>query len=233
MPKVLLIEDDVLLAEQIVTWLTAAKFIVEHTTDGADGSDRLNMYQYDVAVVDWELPNMTGIEICRGYRAKGGSLPILMLTAKDRLDDKEGGFLAGVDDYLTKPFSLKELTLRLHALLRRPTRFQQNTLKARNVSLDRTACKVLVGEREVHLQPLEFSLLEYLMRHKNQVFNPEVLLNKVWGSESEATVDTLRTYVKQIRKKIDVEGAPSIIRTLHGHGYVVEDDAAGDTTVVD
>lgn len=222
MAKVLVIEDDVSLAKMISDWLSLEHHNTELVHDGTDAAARLKVYDYDLIVLDWELPGVMGVDILKEFRARGGLTPVLMLTGRGTIDDKEKGFDCGADDYLTKPFHAKELTARLRALLRRPEGYLGETLKVGDISLDRANFRVARGDEEIRLLPKEFALLEFLMRNQNRVFAPEALLNRVWVTESEATVDALTTCVKRLRKKIDVEGKPSIIRTVHGVGYKLE-----------
>lgn len=198
------------------------RFTIEVVYTGAAANECLKFYQYDIIILDWEMPEMTGVDVCREFRSRGGRTPILFLTGKAHIKNKEEGFLSGGDDYLTKPFDMKELTLRLQSLLRRPQGYSDLVLSAGHVTIEPTSYRVLSKGREVQLQPLEFSLLEFMMRHKDQVFSGEALVNHVWGSGSDATTETIRTYIKQLRKKLEVEGEPSIITTIFGLGYKVE-----------
>ncbi len=222
MAKVLVVEDDVALAKMIADWLAIEHHKAELVHDGADASDRLKVYNYDLIVLDWELPGCKGVDILKEFRARGGLTPVLMLTGRGTIDDKEQGFDSGADDYLTKPFHAKELTARLRALLRRPEGYLGDALTAGDISLEHANFRVTRAGEEIRLLPKEFALLEFLMRNQNRVFAPEALLNRVWVTESEATVDALTTCIKRLRKKIDVEGKPSIIRTVHGVGYKLE-----------
>ncbi len=219
MAKVLFVEDEKALSDVVVDWLTAQQYIVEHVGDGQEALHRLNCYQYDVIVLDWGLPGISGIEVCQQFRSKGGATPVLMLTGKRDVDDKEAGLDAGADDYLTKPFHMKELAARLRALLRRPQAVVSNQLTARDVVLDPTTHRVTKSGAEVNLLPREFALLEFLMKHPSQVFSAEALLDRLWASESDATSGTIRTYVNRLRNKIDTEGQSSLICTVHGIGY--------------
>jgi len=182
----------------------------------------LKFYQYDVVILDWQLPGMTGIEVIREYRSFGGKTPVLMLTGKSAIPEKEEGFDSGVDDYLTKPFHMKELSARLRALLRRPDTLVSEALQIGALKMDRRTHVVLLDGKEVDLKPTEYALLEFLMRHPGQVFAPEALLDRVWSSQSDASVDALTTCIKRLRKKISSEGQESIIKTIYGVGYKLE-----------
>ncbi len=222
MAKVLIVEDDVALGKMVRDWLLMEHHKVEIVTDGADAKEMLKVYDYDIVILDWELPHVSGIEILKEFRSRGKSTPVLVLTGRSAIDDKETGFDAGADDYLTKPFHGKELTARLRALLRRPEGYVGDLLTFGNLTLDHANYEVKKDGEEIRLLPKEFALLEFLMRNPNRVFAAEALLNRVWVAESEATVDALTTCIKRLRKKIDVAGQESIIRTIHGVGYKLE-----------
>jgi DNA-binding response OmpR family regulator len=217
--KLLLVEDDKRLCLNIQDWFEHKHHAVESVHDGIDGLALLQFSDFDLIILDINLPGMSGFELCRRFRAAGGKTPILMLTGSDLLIDKEVGFGAGADDYLTKPFHLEELSLRVQALLRRASGAVDNVLRRGILKLDPVTHTVFRGEESVNLSPIEFSLLEFFMRHPKQVFSPETLLNHVWDSGSETSPETVRTWVKRLRTKIDTEGKPSAIRNIHGVGY--------------
>ncbi|MBK9143337.1 MAG: response regulator transcription factor [Candidatus Melainabacteria bacterium] len=221
MAKILLVEDDRDLANMVVQWLTAERYAVDICHDGRSGLDFLSINEYDVAIIDWDLPLLQGIDIVREFRGKGGDTPIIFLTGKDRISDKEQGFDSGADDYLTKPFSVRELAARIRALLRRPSQVVPSIMKSGDVELDPALHKVTRAGQEVHLSPKDFELLEFLMRHPDQVFSGDALLTRIWPSDSEATSDALRSAVKRIRKKLDSgeNEADSIIENVPRVGY--------------
>jgi DNA-binding response OmpR family regulator len=222
MPKVLVVEDDVALQRMISDWLTLEHYNLESSLDGKDAIEKLKFYQYDVVILDWQLPGISGIEVIRQFRSAGGRTPVLMLTGKSAIPEKEEGFDSGVDDYLTKPFHMKELSARLRALLRRPNTLITEVFQVGRLKMDRRTHVVSVDDQEIDLKPTEYALLEFMMRHPGQVFSPESLLDKVWSSQSDATVDALTTCVKRLRKKISVPGQESIIKTIYGVGYKLE-----------
>jgi len=222
MAKILVVEDENDLAVPMKDWLTREQHVVEIVGNGVDALDRLKVYKYDVVVLDLMLPGISGIEVCRRYRSEGGSSSILMLTARNTVEDKEFGLDAGADDYLTKPFHLKELSARIRALLRRHTQSTSRELKSGGLVLDVVSRTVILNGAEIHFVPREFSLLEFLMRHPNQVFSAEALLERVWASDTMASPDTIRTYIKILRKKLGCEGKDSFIKTVHGVGYKLE-----------
>ncbi len=222
MAKILFVEDEMDLAYPVKDWLMREKYLVEISDNGVDALDKLRVYKYDLIILDWMIPGNSGIEVCKRFREIGGTTPILLLTAKSQISDKETGLDAGADDYLTKPFHLKELSARVRALLRRHIQSTDSVLKTGNVSIDTLSRKVTVESKEVHLVPKEYSLLEFFMRHPNQVFSAEALIDRVWASDTMASADTIRTYIKLLRKKLGNDEPSSIIKTVHGVGYKLE-----------
>lgn len=220
MSKILLVEDEPDLLKQVSSWLLRENYLVETASDGVDAMAMLKAYDYDVILLDWMLPGHTGIELCKTYRASGGRSPVLLMTVKSDEDDKETGLDCGADDYLVKPFGLRELSARIRALLRRVSdQHGENSLRYGNLTLEPRSRRVAIDGKEVHLEPREFSLLEFFMRHPNQVFDAEALITRVWDSDSLISPDSIRTYIKTLRKKI---GDQSIISTIRGSGYRFE-----------
>ncbi len=222
MPSVLIVEDDAELAEKLRLMLTHERYVVDVIEDGEQAAYVLKNSAYDLIVLDWHLPNVTGVELCKRFRQAGGTTAVLMLTGESTVNAKECGLDAGADDYLTKPFHPKELMARVRALLRRPREFAGNTLKLAELTIDLDAHSVQDNGREIKLLPLEFALLEYFMRHPNQVFSLEIILERVWPRSSDATVEAARTYVKTLRKKLADAGASVCVGNVHGVGYKLE-----------
>jgi DNA-binding response OmpR family regulator len=223
MAKLLLVEDDEQLASSIEDSLVAQNYTVERVMSGTDGLDRLNFYSYDLAILDWNLPEINGVDVCKQHRESGGSTPILMLTGRTEIDDRVFGLDAGADDYLTKPFSPTELNARIRALLRRPTPVQSTVLKAGDLELDTVRFQLLKDGRPVKLSAREYALMEFFMRNPGQLFNSETLLNRLWSSESDVLPDNVRVYVNKLRSKIDNKGESSLIRNIHGLGYIFKE----------
>lgn len=222
MAKVLLVEDEVDLSSLINNWLAREHHLVEVVHDGVTALHRLKVAKYDVIILDVMLPGMSGFDVCREFRQSRGATPILFLTAKTSLQDKEMGFLAGADDYLTKPFHLKELEYRVKALLRRGVVAGSNIFQLGDIQVDSDQHRVLKNGAEVHLLPKEFRLLEFFVRHPQRVFSPEELLENVWESDTSAHNDSVRGHITRLRKKLDTPGEPSIISTVYGVGYKLQ-----------
>lgn len=222
MPKILLIDDDHQLVESLTILLESEMFAVESVLNGADAKDRLRHYDHDVIILDWSLPDYSGVELCKQFRALGKTTPVLMLTGRSEVEDKEMGLDAGADDYLTKPFSTRELLARVRALLHRYAMSSSNILELENLVLNPSTREVSRNGRNIELLPREFAVLEFLMRHPNQVFTGQALLNHVWASESDASVDAVRTCVMRLRKKLDLEGETPLIHTVYGVGYKIQ-----------
>ncbi|HNB23768.1 MAG TPA: response regulator transcription factor [Candidatus Melainabacteria bacterium] len=218
MAKILLVEDDSDLVFTVSEFLKSEQHSVEYFTDGREGLDRLLCCTYDLIILDWSLPGLSGMNILQEFRARGGKTPILFLTARSTINDKESGLDAGADDYLTKPFDLRELSARLRALLRRPQVVTANTLKVKDLVLDPATRKVSKRGVEIHLLPIDFALLEFFMRHPDQIFSNNALLERVWHSESDATGEALRSALKRIRYKID-DSECAIIENIPRVGY--------------
>jgi len=219
MAKILLVEDEPDFSVLISHLLASEHHTVELADNGEAALELLGVYHFDCLILDWNLPGISGLEVCQKFRANKGVTPILMLTARQHVDDKSAGLDSGADDYLTKPFELKELSSRVRALLRRPTSFQGANLQVGLFEMDVNNFRLTRQGEEVTLLPKEFALLEFFMRHPNQVFSPETLIDRVWASDHEASPETIRTYIKRLRKKLDQTGKPSTLSTIHGVGY--------------
>jgi two-component system, OmpR family, response regulator QseB len=223
MAKILVVEDEKDLAELVKNWLGKEHHLVEVASDGLEALIAMETNSFDVVVLDLMLPSMDGMEIVKRYRKSGGTAGVIMLTAKGHVDDKELGLDAGADDYLTKPFQLKELAARVRAVLRRNHGQKPDVLKFRDLEIDPLEFKVLKNGVDVHLLPKEFRLLEFLLRPPHQVYSADELLSAVWESDTEAFHDTVRGHITRLRKKLDTTGMPSIIVTVYGVGYKLGD----------
>jgi DNA-binding response OmpR family regulator len=219
--KILLVEDDQDLAKTIADFLSREKHNVEIVHDGLDGAEMLKFDSFDVLVLDWDLPGLSGVEILARYRAAGGKAPTIMLTGRQKVDEKEEGFESGADDYLTKPFSLRELAARIRALLRRPVQLVSDVLTVRDITLDPEKHRVTKGGAEVKLTPKDFSLLEFFMRHPDELFAAETIVSRVWLQNEEASPDALRVAIRRLRKAFGETGeaGESVIENVSKMGY--------------
>ena len=219
MAKILLVEDDTNLAFLLKMQLEQARHMVDHVDTGLTALSQLRMANYELVILDWMLPDIAGLDVCRQYRSSGGRCPILMLTARGAIEDNASGLNAGADDYMVKPFHPVELNARVQALLRRPQSYAGRVLQVRDLEMDCEAARVFKSGAEIDLTSKEFSLLELLMRYPNQSFSLESILNRVWPSDSAASVDTVRTHMKTLRRKLGDSEENGLIRTKRGAGY--------------
>jgi DNA-binding response OmpR family regulator len=222
MSRILIIEDEEDLCHSLSEWLEGEFYMVSVVNDGIAARQKLISNSYDLIILDWMLPGLSGPEICKEFREKGGKTPILMLTARGTISAKEEGLNSGADDYLTKPFDLRELSARVRALLRRPQAKPQTILQAGDLILDRNSRSVTKSGKVIRLLPKEFMLLEVLILHCGTVLSSDDLTDLVWGVDSDITPDTIRSHVKSLRKKIDCINESSVVKTVHGMGYKIE-----------
>jgi len=224
--KILVIEDDAGTCDYIVNALTSEGYAVDHADNGRDGLFMASDNSYDLLVVDRRLPGMDGLGVVKALRSVGCASAVLFLTALDGVDDRVAGLNAGGDDYLVKPFHFAELSARVNALLRRPAIKQQEVeLRVGDLSLDLLSRKVLRAGQEIELQPREFMLLEYLMRHSGQVVTRTMLLEHVWDFHFDPRTSVVETHVSRLRAKIDKPFGGSMIRTVRGAGYSIDADS--------
>jgi DNA-binding response OmpR family regulator len=224
--RVLLVEDEVGLADAITRGLAAEGFEVEAVHDGLTGLDRARQHRYSAIVLDIMLPGRNGYQICRTLREEGVWTPILMLTAKDGEWDEAEALDTGADDFLSKPFSFVVLVARLRALLRRGTAPRPAVLEVGDLRLDPATRECHRGGVAVELTTREFALLEHLMRHPDEVVGKAALLTEVWGHDDDADPNVVEVYVGYLRKKIDAPFDRRSIVTVRGAGYRVVDDGA-------
>lgn len=221
MAKILVVEDNADLSENIRDLLESHQYNVDCAMDGIEALGYLRAYEYDVIVLDWVLPKMTGIEIVKQFRAQGGVTPVIMLTGRRDIEDKESGFDAGADDYLTKPFELRELAVRIKSLIRRAPNASAPTdcLSIGDVVLNKETKLVTKNGKDLKLMPKDFAILELFLTYPNKVFSAEALIDRIWSSSTDASPDVVRKHINRIRTQIDSEGQASFIRTVHGVGY--------------
>jgi DNA-binding response OmpR family regulator len=223
--KILLIEDDLPLSLFLKEALISKLHHVDHVADGDDGLHWLRSQPYAAAIVDWDLPGMSGIDLCKSFRAAGGSTPILMLTGKEKLKDKITGLDAGADDYLIKPFELDELHARVRALLRRKDKqFESMQLTVGDISLDSESGTVVVASKRVQLTRREFGILEVLMQQPDETIAADTIIERVWPTDSDASPDLLRCHLTRLRTKLKQvsESAAQSIKAVYGLGYRLE-----------
>lgn len=222
--RILLIEDDKKTATFIAKGLGRAGFAVDHAANAEDGLHLALTEPYDAAIVDVMLPKGDGLNLIGEVRRKKVMTPVIILSAKRSVDDRIRGLQTGGDDYLTKPFAFAELLARLQALLRRGSGAPEPTsLKAAGVSMDLLRREVLRGERKVELQPREFALLEYLMRHPGEVVSKTMILEHVWGYDFEPQTNVVDVLVCRLRKKLESGPSNEILHTIRGLGYVLRE----------
>src|ERR671911_2850061 len=220
MARVLIIEDEEKMARTLARVLREEGHVSETAADGRTGLSRALEDSFDLLIVDWMLPERSGVQIVRALRAAGVSTPVLMLTARDQVEDRVEGLDAGADDYLSKPFALPELLARVRALTRRPqAEPAEATVRVSDLVLDPVLHVVRRGDEEIHLTAKEFALLHTLVRRPGQVFTRSVLLDTIWGAPGEVRTNAVEIYISYLRKKLDREGEPSLIRTVRGVGY--------------
>jgi DNA-binding response OmpR family regulator len=218
--RILLVEDEKKMSSFIDRGLREEGFVVDAAFDGETGWDYANTNDYDLIILDLMLPKMNGIAVCSKIREKGLRVPVLMLTARDAVEDKVKGLDAGADDYLTKPFAFDELLARIRALMRRPQTLEQEVVLAvGGVKLDLLSRRVWVADREVTLSQKEFALLEFLMRKKGEVVSRAQIAEHVWDLHFDPMSNTIDVFINFLRKKIDTGREKSLIETVRGSGY--------------
>lgn len=219
--RILIIEDDHKIANAIKKGLEQESFAVDVEFDGKNGLGSALTIEYDLVLLDRMLPEIDGIKICEILRDKQKHMPILLLTAKDKISDRVDGLNAGADDYLVKPFAFEELLARVRALLRRPKKQTDIILKIDNLELDQIKFIVKRAGAEIRLSTKEFALLEYMMRNPNQVLSKDNIISHVWNYDADILPNTVEVYMGYLRNKIDkpFKKDKSLINTIRGFGY--------------
>lgn len=224
--RVLLVEDEPDLGAAIKRVLNQHNYLVDWVMDGKEAWEFLenSWTEYTIAIFDWLLPGISGLALCKKLRKDNNPLPVLMLTAKDSMEDKVTGLDAGADDYLVKPFGMEELLARLRALQRRSPQFQPQKLTIGNLTLDYGTSKVIhhnaIGdEEEIFLTSKEFQLLEYFMKHPNQILSTEQIRNQIWEVGTESISNVVAAQMRLLRRKLSSSGCGNPIETVHGMGY--------------
>lgn len=223
--KILIIEDEYSLADAISETLQKEKFQVNIITNGEDGENEALTNIYDLILLDVMLPGKNGFEVLANLRREKVDTPVIMLTAKSEISDKLNGLENGADDYITKPFHMREVIARVKVILKRKTNIQDtNVLEYSDLKLDLSIGKICVNDTEIAINGKELDLLEILLVNKNQIVNREILANKIWGYNSEAEYNNVEVYVSFLRKKLKLLKSKVKIKAVRGIGYKLEEE---------
>jgi DNA-binding response OmpR family regulator len=217
--RILVVEDNHRLNSSLASSLAHEGYSIDSAYDGQEGQDLAEMTSYDLIILDIMLPKKDGLEVCRDLRRRRIHTPILLLTARDTVDDRVQGLDCGADDYLVKPFAVRELLARLRALLRRQQPSKQGRLEMGNLAIDPVTHTVERGGQPLDLTPKEFALLEYLMYHPNQVVTREMIEQHIWNYDFECESNVIDVYVRRLRRKIDDPFRVKLLTTVRGVGY--------------
>jgi len=223
--RILLVEDEPAIAQFIRQGLTEANYTVDVVGDGSDALDYALATEYDAIVLDILLPRLDGLQILQALRARGKTTPILLLTARDTVEDRVRGLDHGADDYLVKPFAFAELLARVRALLRRPPLQANAILRVADLELDPARQQARRGAQRLDLSPREYQLLEFLMRHPDQVLTRTQIIEHLWDVDSYVESNVVDVYIGYLRRKIDRAGNRPLIHTVRGIGYRMSEDA--------
>ncbi len=221
--RILVVDDEPAVQSALRRALTLESYDVAEAADGRQALERLGAAQYEAIILDVAMPQMDGLQVCRKLRESGDRTPVLMLTARAEVDDRVAGLDAGADDYLVKPFALRELLARVRALLRRGIESdgQESMLVFEDLALDVRAHEARRGQRVLQLTRTEFLLLELFMRHPRQVLARSVIFESVWGYDFGASSNSLGVYMGYLRRKTELEGEPRLLHTVRGVGYAL------------
>ncbi len=220
--KILIVEDEEKLARFIKRGLEAENYTVDVVYDGEKAESQIQFGNYDCVILDIMLPKKDGITVCKNIRDKGILSYIIILTAKNSLDDKIAGLTAGADDYLTKPFEFEELKARIYALIRRSGKPIIEKLSFKNLIMETLSHKVYISDKELFLTPKEYLLLELLLRNKGQVLTRDQILEHCWGYDFDSFSNIVDVYIKRVRKKLKNISNEEFIKTVRGVGYTLE-----------
>lgn len=218
---ILLVEDEERLARFIELELNSEGYTISVAHDGFTGLTMARESPPDLLILDWMMPGMTGLEVCRRLRATGSKVPVILLTAKDEVSDRVAGLDAGADDYVVKPFSIEELLARVRAHLRRNHDENPDLLQFEDLTLNRSSREVFRSSRSIELTAKEFELLDYLISHPRQVITRDQILEKVWGYDFMGDSNIIEVYVRYLRLKLEENGEKRLIQTVRGVGYVL------------
>ena len=222
-PRILIVEDEEKLAKLVEMELSYEGYTVSVANDGLSGLMAARDQEPDLIILDWMMPGLSGVEVCRRLRQTGVSVPIILLTAKDEVSDRVEGLDAGADDYVVKPFSIEELLARVRAHLRRNEPQEADMLVFDNLTLSRKTREVHRGSRSIELTAKEFDLLDFLMTNPKQVLTRDRILEQVWGYDFMGDSNIIEVYIRYLRMKLEAEGEKRLIQTVRGVGYVLRD----------
>jgi DNA-binding response OmpR family regulator len=220
---ILLVEDEIKLARFIELELSSEGYRVSVANDGMAGLTLARESAPELMILDWMLPGLSGIEVCRRLRATGNNVPVILLTARDEVSDRVTGLDAGADDYLVKPFSIEELLARVRAHLRRTQEVDLDVLQFEDLSLNRRTREVFRGQRAIELTAKEFDLLDYLLSHPRQVYTRDQILERVWGYDFGGDSNIIEVYVRYLRLKLEENNEKRLIHTVRSVGYVLRE----------
>jgi DNA-binding response OmpR family regulator len=220
---ILLVEDEERLARFIELELSSEGYQISVAYDGLTGLTMARESPPDLLILDWMMPGMSGLEVCRRLRATGSKIPVILLTAKDEVSDRVAGLDAGADDYVVKPFSIEELLARIRAHLRRNHEDNPDLLQFMDLTLNRRTREVFRNGRPIELTAKEFDLLDYLLSHPRQVITRDQILEQVWGYDFMGDSNIIEVYVRYLRLKLEENGEKRLIQTVRGVGYVLRD----------
>ena len=219
--RILLIEDQPLIGKAIQKGLTEEAFAVDWASSLSDGLHLTNEFEYDTVILDLMLPDGSGLDILRDLRKRDQRTPVLILTARDTLEDKISGFQSGTDDYLSKPFAFEELLSRVRALTRRKYQIYGNTLEAGPIKLDPTARSVTCAEKPLQLTSREFAVLELFLRRRAQILSRDKIAESIYSGDPEPGSNVIDVFINKLRRKLEAAGAGTLIETVRGEGYVI------------
>ena len=220
--RLLLAEDEEELSQALATVLRHNHYSVDTVFDGQEALDYLEGQEYDGVILDIMMPKKSGLEVLRTIRSQKNQVPVLLLTAKTQVDDRVEGLDAGADDYLGNPFAMKELLARIRAMTRRQSQLTDNVLRCGNVSLDRSAFELSVGENKIRLANKDYQMMEMLMVNPGQIISTERFLEKIWGYDSDTEINVVWVYISNLRKRLAALGADVEIRAARNQGYSLE-----------
>lgn len=222
--RILVVEDDDMLREAVVAVLQEEFYLVEEAAAGSEGLYKALQGIYDLVVLDIMLPEMSGLVIVKKIRAKGISIPVLLLTARDSIEDRVTGLEAGADDYLIKPFAVPELLARVKALLRRGGNIgNEGELSYGEITINARVKDAFINEVPLHLTVKEYELLEFLLINREQILTREQIYDRIWGLESDTTINIVDLYIHYLRKKLAPYGRDALIQTIRGAGFILKE----------